>query len=143
MAPSWAPPAPSPSAPNGATGVTTFRYQLNAPVTTSSPSVAASGGVASAAITVNRIGVNTLFVKAYNAAGNPSAEKPYGFNTAQPAEPDQAGDFTGDGKPDIIGVGAGSMIGGLYLYDGNGAGLDRAKDHPGNRRLERLPHRPR
>jgi hypothetical protein len=108
---------------NGDSSVTMFRYQLNAPVTTSSPSVAANGGVASVAITVNRVGGNTLYVKSYNNLGSPSAENAFGFNAAGPAEPNQDGDFTGDSKPDLVGVGAGSLNGGLYLYQGNGAGL--------------------
>ncbi|MFF5235291.1 ricin-type beta-trefoil lectin domain protein [Dactylosporangium sp. NPDC000521] len=79
----------------------------------------AAGGTAptSVSLTPRRFGPNVLYVYAINGAGNASPVTAYRFTTDAPAQPAAFGDFTGDGKPDVISVGTTSRPG-AWLYSG-------------------------
>ncbi|MFI9102512.1 FG-GAP repeat domain-containing protein [Streptomyces fildesensis] len=62
-------------------------------------------------------GTNVLYVYAIDTVGNQSPTVHYSFNTAALAAPDAAGDFTGDGKPDLTVPGA---DGNVRLYPSTG-----------------------
>ncbi|GAA1551979.1 hypothetical protein GCM10009827_085790 [Dactylosporangium maewongense] len=83
----------------------------------------AAGGTTptSVSLTPRRFGPNVLYVYAINGAGNASPVTAYRFTTDAPAQPAAFGDFTGDGKPDVVSVAGDSLLG-AWLY----AGTDNA-----------------
>ena len=131
------------SPPPGSTGddvPACYVYALNvAPPTTvpcSAPNTqaasvapAADGTARDIPITPTRVGSNTLYVYARDRAGNPSISEPakdgYDFTTADLLVPDKPGDFSGDGRPDLLAVGK-STHSGLWLHRGNPDGTVQA-----------------
>jgi hypothetical protein len=81
---------------------------------------AVANGPTDRAITPTRIGTNTLYVYAIDAAKNPSPVTAVTFTTLGLSTPDPSGDLSGDGIPDFAAVG-GSAHAGLWLYKGTDA----------------------
>ncbi|MEV6923655.1 FG-GAP-like repeat-containing protein, partial [Dactylosporangium sp. NPDC051485] len=80
---------------------------------------AAGGAPTNVTIAPRRFGPNVLYVYAINGAGNAGTVTAYRFTTAA-AAPAPFGDFTGDGKPDLITVGNAGRPG-AWLYPGTDA----------------------
>jgi hypothetical protein len=84
--------------------------------TTGGQYVAATNGSATKQLVPPRVGRNTLYAYAIDAAGNASSlPAEYPFDTAPLATPDPAGDLTGDGQPDLI-LPGNTTHPGLWLY---------------------------
>ncbi|MEU0558971.1 ricin-type beta-trefoil lectin domain protein [Dactylosporangium sp. NPDC006015] len=85
------------------------------------PAASVAGVRTPVTLTPRRFGPNILYVYAINGAGNPSPVTAYRFTTDAPAQPAVFGDYTGDGKPDVVSVGT-TALPGAWLY----AGTDNA-----------------
>ncbi|MBV1854120.1 FG-GAP-like repeat-containing protein [Catellatospora tritici] len=124
-----------PSGPNAGTTATftfsaggggtpaTYVWGLNMfpPVTTTGPVMpqnnwgTVTAGTPSVTVPLNRIGPNTLYVYAIDAAKNTSALQTYQFFAGPRSTPDPYSDFTGDGRADVLLVGDAANPG-LWLY---------------------------
>jgi hypothetical protein len=117
------------TAPPGGDAPISYIYSLNTPPPTLLPHgavvppgaalapAAQAGAATPVTLTPHRVGPNTLYVYAVDAAGNPSATTAYPFTTGALTAPDPTGDITGDGNPDAIVVGTAATPG-LRLYPG-------------------------
>ncbi|MFJ5034348.1 hypothetical protein ACIQB5_41285 [Streptomyces sp. NPDC088560] len=110
--------------PNGSTDVAKYAYSWGyAPPTVNPPlTVTAAGGSAptQATLTPPSTGLNVLYVRSIDSAGNISGTVGELDVWTQYATPvvSADGDYNNDGAPDIIGVGT-STNSGLWLYEGN------------------------
>ncbi|MFD9279521.1 hypothetical protein ACFWD7_19835 [Streptomyces mirabilis] len=111
--------------PNGSTDVAKYAYSWGfAPPTVNPPlTVRAASGSAPTQVTLTppSTGLNVLYVRSIDSAGNISAttaELDVWTQYATNATVSVDGDYNNDGMPDIIGVGT-SANPGLWLYEGN------------------------
>jgi hypothetical protein len=77
------------------------------------------GGSVKQKITPLTPGPHTLYVRAYDAGGNPGPIYPYRFYVKSPGVTDKPGDLNGDGQPDMLAVDGSDN---LRLYGGTGNG---------------------
>jgi hypothetical protein len=132
------PPARTPgdftfAVPPGTDPPVRYYYTLNSPLSVPAPDhsgpvpggavvdAAPGGGPTTVEITPRRPGSNRLYVQAINVAGNPSEPAMYPFGTSPLLEPDVAGDFDGDRRPDFVVAGTAARPG-LWVYRGTGGG---------------------
>ena len=112
-------------APNGSTDVAKYAYAWGTEPPTVNPpdTVTAAGGAATttATLTPPSTGLNVLYVRAVDSAGNVSTTaSSLDVWTQYSSTPQVAadGDFNDDGTPDVITVGTAANPG-LWLYEGN------------------------
>jgi hypothetical protein len=132
------PPARTPgdftfAVPPGTEPPVRYYYALNTPPPLPAPDhpgpapggvvvdAAPGGGPTTVEIIPRQVGSNRLYVVALNVADNPSDTTMYPFATAQLPEPDVAGDFDGDRRPDFVIAGSAAQPG-LWLHRGTGGG---------------------
>ncbi|WP_225836172.1 DNRLRE domain-containing protein [Streptomyces sp. NK08204] len=99
------------------TDVVRYEYGFNSPYYPYSLSRAAGTDTSVTATITNAkpptAGPNVLYVRTVDSAGNPSQPTKYFFYVSPRDQADKAGDFTGDGMPDLMAVTEG---GNLALY---------------------------
>ncbi|MBO2460310.1 ricin-type beta-trefoil lectin domain protein [Actinomadura violacea] len=111
----------TPSQPcDNTTNPVRYSYQLNGGPSTR---IMVTGASQTVQITSSHVGVNTLTLTTFSAAGNPSKADTETFTVFPPSAPYLDADFDGDGNPDVLTVGTtASKNPGLWLSLGDGAG---------------------
>ncbi|MCH0568967.1 VCBS repeat-containing protein [Streptomyces sp. MUM 136J] len=93
--------APGKLALTSATEVVRYEYSFNS-TGFGEKANADSQGKATLSVTPPEAGPNILYVRAVDGVGNISRQTAYRFYVSPRAEPDGAGDTTGDGQPDLL-----------------------------------------